>query len=335
MYICIVFQLLTLIFTKMKKIIIDLSSVIFISLFLFFYSCSNDEFSDLAVSDPGATEPANVRAIFQSSNDMIDEYILLSRYSQDDLKGWIRSKGIESALDVENISDNSLLNRPQYLRAILNKDLEFQIQDTVVWYHQGNLYVLSVNKEDDYQMLKERKKNPDELVILGRSEIDPVQVEAETSQNDIELRTFVRDGYTTGLRTYQFQCGLKPGATFRYHHELYAHRFSAGGNYISELNYVANVQYLNGSVWVSANYPRNIDFRFYNTVSYPSKGRTFSFNDYRVSPRNIVGVYTVNLATVNPASSSASDGWEVTLSAGVHVTMVNYPATSWWYDHYF
>ncbi|GEM_PF-3606199 len=313
----------------MKKSISNVSYFMFIGLISLFYSCNNDEFSDKLI--PG--EDVTARVVFDSSEDMINQYILLGKSSKDNLTEWVKSKGINSALNSENISDTSLLSRPDYFRAILNEDLEFQIGDTVIWYNQGNLYVLSESKENDKKILQKRKNNPDQLAIAGYSKVSPIEVKDVTPDNGNNLRAIpVYDGYTNGLRTYQFMCEVDPSVTFRYKHELHAHYYFLNGSYISELNYVASLEYLRGS-WIVANYPRNLNFIFNGSVSYPSKNKSFPLNNYSVSLKNVVGNQTINLAIVNPASSTSGASWQVDISGSAAQTMINYPATQWWYDY--
>lgn len=313
----------------MKKCILNVSLILTTILFLI-CSCSKDQFSDTMTVDNSQSKQKESRAVFNSSKSMIDEYVQLSKYSQDDLDNWIRTKGFKSALSVEKTSDNTLLSRPHYLRAILNENLEFQIQDTVIWYNKGKLYILSSNKDDDYQTLLSRKSNPTQLAVLGSSEVDLIEVESENTEKSKTKTIPVNDGYTGGLKTFQFKCTANPNVTFRYYHELAAHHFSVAGTYISELNYMANLQYLQGS-WLTASYPRNLNFRFFGSVSYPAKGKSFSFNDHPVALKNVTGNTTINLATVNPASS-LRQSWQVSLSGSAAHTMVNYPDTQWWYD---
>lgn len=54
-------------------------------------------------------------------------------------------------------------------KAIFNDKLEFQINDSIIWYNDGKLYLLSTDNKQD---LNERKNKVGSLPIFGTSELN-------------------------------------------------------------------------------------------------------------------------------------------------------------------
>lgn len=118
-----------------------MNNYLFIFGLLCFCSCNQNTIEEM--DTPVVSEERRVE--FQSMDDFINDYKILSSGDEVYLKKWIESKGAKSLLNAMPYEDQSLIEIPYALQFILNKNMEFQINDSIIKYNNGNLYLTSVD----------------------------------------------------------------------------------------------------------------------------------------------------------------------------------------------
>jgi hypothetical protein len=78
--------------------------------------------------------------------------------SYSDLQFWAQERSHSTIL-----YDTMLTNYSPALRVILNKDSEFQMGDSVIWFHSGNLY----SYIQDATFVNDLKANPESYKSSG------------------------------------------------------------------------------------------------------------------------------------------------------------------------
>lgn len=94
-------------------------------------------------------QPAEkTRVFFNSTKDFYNTYQALSEMDCDEQIEWINSRGIKEPLydSIENCTDEVMLDMPRAFQALFNKQLEVEINDSVIYFTQGKMYIKSINK---------------------------------------------------------------------------------------------------------------------------------------------------------------------------------------------
>lgn len=95
-------------------------------------------------------QPAEkTRVFFNSTKDFYDTYQALSEMDCDEQIEWINSRGIKEPLydSIENCTDEIMLEMPRSFQALFNKQLEVEINDSIICFKEGKMYVKSIKNK--------------------------------------------------------------------------------------------------------------------------------------------------------------------------------------------
>jgi hypothetical protein len=204
-----------------KSIILMLLCAAMISIF----ACKKESISS-------TNQEAITRVIFKDFEAFTQTFDEISKLaSKEEMDKWSKSKGFSNLLNSE---EEELQTLPYAFLAILNKNAEFEMNDSIIWYHSGNLYRFAKQDEDAIPSLK---KSPEQCQIAGSVRTQLVKsVEDRTTQIDI--------GKLNANNQHQFtQVNYQPcggnftgiGGVRKYVHEVYSTEMANGDQTIHKL----------------------------------------------------------------------------------------------------
>lgn len=196
-------------------------------------SCSDGLIDEQTNQLPVKVE--NGRMVFLNSKVLYETIDKLNFMDDDAKKNWSNQFGFNSFFDLSS-NDESMLddessisNVPISFQRILNKNAEYQINDTIVWYNKGIKHFIP---NQDESLLEKIKKNPELSTIKGEyffstfEERDTENARTTISLNGLDARhqrEFSYYGnrrkYVHELYTYTETVGVSSGYTF--HTELH------------------------------------------------------------------------------------------------------------------
>ena len=140
----------------MKKI-----TTLFIA--VIFASCSQDQLtSETPITDSSLSVRNGNLISYKDDTTFLKEYSFLSEMKdQKQIQNWITKKGHTSLMNVQNdsevfqdsIIDNTKVIYSNALKAILNEESKFMIDQNVIWLNGNNFYLL--DKDDKIKVLKQ------------------------------------------------------------------------------------------------------------------------------------------------------------------------------------
>lgn len=128
---------------------------------LSFAACTQNELTEMKDKQKYVEHS---RVIFKSTDEFLKTYHNLAEMPLERQKQWIKSQNFTSIIELEEKSDIVKIEGPRAFKLIFNQDLEFQINDSVIWYNKGDLLVISTNGHSPFN--KSEKKYPS----FGQSE---------------------------------------------------------------------------------------------------------------------------------------------------------------------
>lgn len=175
----------------MKKILILFVSVLFMS-------CSQDQVEIVSPKGEASLSKMDGKLLsFKDDNSFIKEYSALSEMkTSKEIQNWISKKGLSSLLNSSYLSaevqdsliDNNRIIYSDALRAILNNESKFKINDKVIWVNQRNLYLL--DRETSNLKNQELLSLKNELKIYGNI-INKLSFSKDNAKNELISRFIV------------------------------------------------------------------------------------------------------------------------------------------------
>jgi hypothetical protein len=263
----------------MKKNITIIFRVLFYILIISFQSCADSENISL---HENSNVNSHKRVNFSSVEDFNKEIDVLSGLDNDRLKLWAKENNTQSLLiseELNNITDEQLINLPDPYKAILNKNSEFVIGTKIIWLNNGSFY--EFNESDEIEVLK---KNVSELKPIGvisvkTNNISDANLKTQIGQNQLNSKyqyEFTGSAWLDCSNNYHTITGL-----YKYVHELMTVQtvlYQSAAN--SKLYLRIKLEWRSSS-WKSASEPRDIvtnlnisgtQLRFTNGVVVPIYG---------------------------------------------------------------
>ncbi len=288
-------------------------------LFLFFtisalFSCTEEDLKIDKKEELGLSEP---KVIFQSSQEFYETYTSLLNKPYEDLLEWSNEKGINSALmNINLCNDKEMCYMPRAFQALFNKNLEIQIQDSILQYQQGDLYITCINK---IQL--------DSPVWYGSAVCDSISDEDPITTR---MHYDVTFDHKAKSRQHEFRDANISSYHYKYVHQLKSTtvRLAGVSGVYRTLILDLKLEYRKTGGWKVAGRPRDIVLNF----NYSAK--TNSYNQSGPVQRTLNGVeknYEFSLASwlqplgVTPQSMI----WDVNLNGTITQTMTGYPNTKW------
>lgn len=93
------------------------------------------------------------RVIFNSTDDFFNTYHQLADMSFEKQNQWIKEQNFTSIVELEENGNVTEIKAPRAFKAIFNQNLEFQINDSVIWFNNGNLFVVSTDGHTQFNRL--------------------------------------------------------------------------------------------------------------------------------------------------------------------------------------
>lgn len=187
--------------------------------------------------------PKEAMQSFSSSKEFFDTFDKLSNLEYKEQLEWIKLNGIKNSLltNIESCQDSVMLEMPRSFQMLFNKDMEVEIEKSIVYFKEGNMYIKS--------------NSSTKPISFGKVEINK-DIEAPTTK----LQYIVPHNGIGISQQYEFNL---PGNKykFKYVHELKTYGFSLNNKpvteYLSKLYLILKLEY-KGSSWHVAGEPRNI-----------------------------------------------------------------------------
>lgn len=117
-------------------------------------ACTQNDFTDTDTV-LSSQELDSSKAIFSDTDDFIKSYHELCQMTVEEQDQWIKNKGFTSVLALEQTTLPGAIEGPRAFKAIFNKDLIFQIGDSIIWYDKGNLFIASTNGNTKFDKTKD------------------------------------------------------------------------------------------------------------------------------------------------------------------------------------
>ncbi len=286
----------------------------------FMFSCQNE------MDDKIKNNSVDTRIVFKSSKDFIETYYNLISMNDGELRDWVDKKNIASIFDCIEPIDSTILDRPKSFQAIFNDKLEFQINDSIIWYNDGKLYLLSTDNKQD---LNERKNKVGSLPIFGTSELN-VPEERE-STNIITKGTCDYDSRGPSYK-YIIPCTYKAGHQYRYVHEIFSHKFTTPYDVLVELYLGVKLHWRKNAEWkVTGSEYHNIDIDLSGSAQIDG-GRTICSIEVHKTLNNVIGDQIFLLARWK-APNGPTKYWEFVIKGKIKQEVLGFPCNTFW-DHW-
>lgn len=208
------------------------------------FSCSN-ELADDADIDPKDISVKKTRVQFDSQESFLNTWSNLGLMSSEELKSWINKHNISLANnEYKNHNINDLRD---YFIALFDTNNELQIGDSIIWYNDGKM--LLVSSKGDEAEANLNKLNPTECIVFGETHRDDsligqnekITTRGTLGASGIDKTTSNQVEFKTTANTYRF----------KWIYELVAYRNVVGTNTIYDLVFMNKLEYHKGT-WKEA-----------------------------------------------------------------------------------
>lgn len=221
---------------------------LFTLLFVMIFIMTSCEQAEVNLPD---TSPKEAMQSFSSSKEFFDTFDKLSNLSYEEQKEWIKSNRIKNSLltDIESCQDSVMLEMPRSFQILFNKDLEVEIENSIVYFKEGSMFIKSSSSTPILFSKLEFGKNAE-----TRTEYSvPYNDYGVSFQKDIEMPSKYRFKYVHELRSIGFVI-TQPTT-----------------QYMSRLFLFIKLEY-KGKKWHVAGEPRNI----YINLGYSDPSNNYS-----------------------------------------------------------
>lgn len=126
-------------------------------------SCQDDIYiNDNQEKEKEKEEDNRELITFSSMLEYYDTLNELKELNLSELKSWSRSRMDKSYFDLSYFPDSTLTYLPYEVRATLNSDLEFKVNDSILWYNHHLIYYLT-DQDCSRKELDRLKSDPTKL----------------------------------------------------------------------------------------------------------------------------------------------------------------------------
>lgn len=168
-------------------------------------SCDETELDQTVTNQVNPQKEEDSRIVFNSAKEFYNTLDTLSYMTYEEQTEWVRASGIKYPLytDLEFCEDEIMAEMPRAFQALFNHKMEMQINDTIIAFEKGNMYVKSI-----------KGKTLTVPLLYG-------QVGVNQEESEITTRMVYDVPYGKIGTSYQHEFKI-PGAKFRYKyvHEL-------------------------------------------------------------------------------------------------------------------
>ena len=168
-------------------------------------SCDETELDQTVTNQVNPQKEEDSRIVFNSAKEFYNTLDTLSYMTYEEQTEWIRASGIKYPLykDLEFCEDEIMTEMPRAFQALFNHKMEMQINDTVIAFEKGNMYVKSI-----------KEKILPVPVLYG-------QVGVNQEESEVTTRTVNETKYGKIGTSYQYEFKIPEGKSkYKYVHEL-------------------------------------------------------------------------------------------------------------------
>lgn len=211
------------------------------------------------------------RLAFKNVEEYSETYNTLSKMSStEELLYWAQSKNHSTLLN-SSVTEVELYS--DALKTLLNKDSEFELGSSIIWFHEGKLYSFSKNDEDKISSLK---KTPDKLNCIGTIRVSAVGQNDGLKSINLNLNALDGRNQKTFFQQYYQPCGGTLQAVNgdrKYVHEIYDESTAIstppyGAIYTSYLHLRIKLEYKGSKYWKPAGEQRTITLNVTGTAQW-------------------------------------------------------------------
>jgi len=296
--------------------------ILFLIMFVFAISCSKEKNKDYNL--------IHDRLSFKNMSEFNTSYLMLSKMtSKEELQFWAQTKNHSTLL---NSNDTNIEQYSNVLKTILNKDSEYELGDSIIWFNNGNLYAFAKNEQANISALK---TNPNKCHLMGYVSLSIIENSKLKSAN-LGLHGLDARNQKTLYEQYYQPCGgnlIAHTGMRKYVHEIYDESIAASGVIQSHLHLRIKLEYQGSKGWKAASELTEINV---NVVSgsymYPSGEPKpmqpppyHAFSEYH----NCSGTLDIMLLNVNDSNNQY---WVVSIEGSIYQKIMGDVDTNAWTD---
>lgn len=298
----------------------------FYSICIFLAACTGNEIENNEEYLPQSKEalsPVGEESLmlyFNSTADFFQTFHQLLIEDENAQLKWVSNKNFEALLsNTQLCTDSTMLSMPKAFQALFNKDLKVNINDSIIHYNQGNLYVIEINNK--------KLKSP---ILCGNGNIDLIQV---PTTRTVSGHVGFDEG--NGLNhQYEFK---RPQSKYKYKYvnQLRSYRIIINRQASAILAFMIKFEYKYSAGWKNAGLPRNLSIQLSAGASVQGNGilayhELFPFNSgYVANYNNITDPHEVPLARVDFDNNLNRWIWDVAIGGRITQVVVGESNTSW------
>ena len=218
-------------------------------LLLTFISCSNEFEEYTQIEKTNSTNVSRVQ--FSSQNTFLSTWTKLSEMTKLELNDWIDKNNL--SLSNNQYKNPNINDDRDYFTALFDINNELQIGDSIIWYHNGEILLLSSNADENEVNIN--KSNPSKCFLLGKIEKTIITLDQDQiATTRGTLGSTGIDKATSHQR--EFMSSINTNAEFKFVYELVSYRNNLGVNTIYELVFANKLEWIgkggNRNKWYEA-----------------------------------------------------------------------------------
>lgn len=288
---------------------------------LFISACTQEEFNDPKIgTDTQKNENMLLEADhntihFNSTKHFFACYDSLFVKDYDEQLAWTVSKTPNSLLkNVDSCTDTVMLSMPRAFQALFNKELKVAINDSILKYDNGNIYLIAINSKEVFPP-----------ILCGETHVYPVENNVQTRVQTGDL-SFGRIGFS---HQYAFRRASSK-YKFNYVNELQSYQTRVNDVVCEVLGFMVKLEYKGHGSWKVASEPRDISMDINCNIGItgglPSITRfTIGKRSYKNRQWNL----EIPVAKVPLTSQVTSRVWYVSIEGTISQTISGENETKW------
>lgn len=234
---------------------------------LIFGSCSNQE----DVYDEPVYSSQRVK--FNNLESFYTTMTKLSKMDNRELSDWIIKNNpslSSNGGNNPNIDDDRI-----YFKALFGTNNEFQVGDSIIWYYNGKLLLVSASGNEKEASIN--KLNPLKCEIWGEVEKEQITID----ETDLVLKGTMKPNAKSGSIQVNFDRPNNTRYKYKYVYQLYSYRTSVAANTqtMYELVFVNKLEYKYNS-WGASDIPRICTLNLKGNVTAEVEGKGVTLNSY-------------------------------------------------------
>lgn len=282
-------------------------SILFLFLVVITLSCSKEDNKDNGLK--------NDRLLFENTKEFNDTYLMLSEItSKEELQYWAQTKSHSTLL----YSNDTVIDLySDVLKTILNKDAEYELGDSIIWFNNGKLYAFA---KDEQANMSSLKKTPNKCKLIGSVGLRKIENSKLKSVN-IGLNGGDARNQKQFTQQYYQPCGSTLKAVSgnrKYVHEIYdeSYAYYPGPVIYSYLHLRVKLEWKGSGGWKAAGEQREIRINVSGSANmYPSGvGGAYRIPDKFYDCSGNVDIVFMSVVGAYPWTPS----WTVSMSGTIY-----------------